>query len=104
MRILAIARPNKKYMWYSNIESIHYEARLSNNKVYFYEIDTKQMTERCVSEENVWHMFRLDKPIKKQPFLARENRDFYIILNRDKAKYIERFNEIKLKSLKKYKK
>jgi len=100
MRTLARARPNKRYKWYLSIASIYLEARLTNNTVVFYEIDTKPANgtlpkEKRISEENVRNMFRTDKPLKKQPFLVRENRDCYAVLNRHLVRYKERYKQIR---------
>jgi hypothetical protein len=93
MRTLAIAVPNKKYRWYKNLASVTIEARLVNNEVRYFEFDAGK--EKRISVEEVEAKFLVDHPIKKQPFLVQKNRDFYAILNRHRAKYQERFIEIK---------
>ena len=100
MRTLAKAHPSKHYRWYKSIASIVLEARLSNNNIYYYEIDTNPgnglvFKERRISEQDVRNMFRTDKVIKKQPFLVNENKDFYSILNQHRIRYQERFRQIK---------
>lgn len=97
MRLLAKAKPNTRYVWYRNFVTVHLEARLMNNKIFYYEIwDGK---ERRISEESVRNMFRTGSSIKDQPFLVRENRDFYAVLNRNLKDYFPHYKELKNKGI-----
>jgi hypothetical protein len=95
MRVLAVAKPNKRYRWFGNLASVTLEARLSNNRVQYYEVD--KIVERRIEIAEVEAKFLVDHPIKKQPFLVSENRDFYAVLNRHRKMYLARYIEIKNK-------
>jgi len=93
MRLLAVAKPNTRYVWYRNFMSVTLEARLFNNKIVYYEIwDGK---ERRISEKAVKNMFRVGYSVNDQPFLVKENRDFYVVLNRRLADYFPKYKELK---------
>ena len=96
MRILTTARPNQRYHWYLNFASITLEARLINNNIIYYEIDAGQ--ERRIAEDIVKQLFPAGCSISDQPFLIRENKDFYTVLYRHRKHYQERFQKIKSKS------
>lgn len=78
--VLATAKPNKLYRWYSCLSNLVLEARSSNNQVRFYSVFRKN--EKCLTKETVKGMFPVGKRIHDQPFLARENGKFFALLNR----------------------
>lgn len=97
MRLLATAKPNKRYVWYRNLISVKLEAYLCNNKVIYYEIWNSK--ERRISEAAVKNMFRPGYSIKDRPFLIRKNQDFYAILNRQLINYFPKYKELKNKGI-----
>ena len=95
MRLLAVAKPNKLYIWHQNLKNVTLEARLVNNKVVFYEIWDGAV--RRISEKSVHNMFKPEYSHKDQPFLIKENREFYAVLNRHLKKYHSQYVTIKNK-------
>lgn len=93
MRLLTKAKPNLRYRWYQSVKDVILEARLCNNKILYYEIWTKK--ERRISEENVNNMFKTGCSIRDQPFLIRENREFYAVLKRKHQEYFPLYKQIK---------
>ena len=93
MRVLATAKANKLYRWWRNLAGITLEARIINNKIVFYECSIGR--EHCLTEDIVKSLFCLDRHIKEQPFLMKENKDFYVVLNKHRARYVERYQQIK---------
>jgi hypothetical protein len=94
-KILAIAKPNKVYLWHRNYINIVIEARLIKNQVQYYEKNIHTCKEIKLSEELVKELFLPGTAIKDQPFLIKENLDFYIVLHRTKKRFIERYYQIK---------
>ena len=73
---LAIAKPNKKYLYFGCFVNTVIEARKSGTQIRFYEItDGKQI--KCLSRKVVKELFNASSLIKQQPFLKKENREFY---------------------------
>lgn len=99
MKLLAKAHPNQTYENIQSISDIILEARLTdNNQVYFYETHIKRPEWIVkISEETVLDLFVSSVLIKERPFLLKENKDFDIILNRNKKHYIEAFEILKNK-------
>jgi len=97
MKILATAKPNQKYRWHKNIDFV-IQARI-NNKIRYYEVADGR--ENCISEELVKLLFP-NGMIKDRPFLAKENPDFYVVLNRNKKRYKDNFNKLKGDNLPKF--
>ncbi len=95
MRILATAHPSKRYCWLASIASIKLEARFTNNKVKFYEVNGK--TEVRLSKESVKSFFPGGIAIADRPFLKKENMDFYAVLYRNKRKYQKQFKALRRK-------
>jgi hypothetical protein len=93
MKTLAIAKPNKRYRWYSSLRQVTLEARLCNNKVHYYELCNG--TVNRISEELVRSMFPTGCLIKERPFLVRENHDFYVVLNRHRVNYKPLYKQLK---------
>ena len=91
MKILATATKNKRYHWHRNI-TFTIEARLTGNQVRYYEVTSNY--ESCLTEETVRKLFS-GGMIKDRPFLAKENRDFYAVLNRRKKQYKELYRKLK---------
>jgi len=91
MKLLATARPNKKYRWHNNINFV-IQARI-NNKIRYYEVGDGY--EHCLSEELVKLLFP-NGMIKDRPFLAKENKEFYAVLNRRKNRYKETYEKLKM--------
>jgi hypothetical protein len=99
MKLLAKAYPNQCYENIQSISDIIIEARLTdNNQINFYETHIKRPEWVVkISEETVKSLFPHSVSIKERPFLLKENKDFDIILNRNKKHYIEAFENLKLK-------
>lgn len=96
MKTIATAKPNPRYKFFLSISKIRLEARFTDNgRIVFYDIEDG--TERLISEESVHNLFRLDKSTTKQPFLARENREFWMVLNRKNTKFKSDFEQWLLK-------
>jgi len=93
--ILATAYPSKRYHWWRNFNGVTLEARLVGGRVQFYEVCNGQS--RQISEDIVRDLFPVGCRIKDQPFLKKQNEDFYAVLNRYRKKYHETFNQIKNK-------
>jgi len=86
MKILAIARPNIKYRWYNCISMIILQAHLNDKRIAYYEIYQGRLPRR-VPEQLVEELFPANIRLKDRPFLAKENPDFYAVLNRHKKRY-----------------
>ena len=99
MRILAIAKPNAGYRWYSNLENVTIEARLVNNEIRYYEMENG--TQKELTEKAVKNIFRPGYSRKDQPFLVERNRDFYAVLNRKLDEYHTEYLAVKNKLIKK---
>jgi len=99
MKLLAKAYPNQCYENIQSISDIIIEARLTdNNQIHFYETHSKNLNWIVqIKEETVNALFVNSVSIKERPFLFKENKDFDIILNRNKKHYIEAFENLKLK-------
>jgi hypothetical protein len=97
MRVLAIAHPNPLYQHSNNFNHITIEARLENNKIHYKEIDNRRKISFTLSEECVKSLFLIGEATSHQPFLLRGNRDFYAILNRQRKKFQERYQQLKNK-------
>lgn len=90
MKILATAKPNKKYRWRENV-NFTIEARHINNQVRYYAIHVK--FKRCLTEKIVRLLFP-ERLVKNCPFLSSENQDFYTVLNRNKKKFKDKFKKL----------
>lgn len=99
MKLLAKAHPNQMYENIQSISDIILEARLTdNNQINFYETHTKRPEWIVkIKEETVKALFVKSVSIKERPFLFKENKDFDIILNRNKKHYTEAFETLKNK-------
>lgn len=96
MRILAKARPNQTYENIMSISDLVLEARLMNNKITYWETHSSKPDWVVRLKESTVHaLFPVDKIRRERPFLVKENRDFYAVLNRHKVLYHERFIKIK---------
>lgn len=95
MKLLATAKPNKRYRWHKNIDFIILQARMKH-KIRYYEIANGR--ENCISENLVKLLFP-NGMIKDRPFLAKENKDFYAILNRNRKQYQETSDQLKRKKI-----
>ena len=88
MKILARAKPSKRYRWYNSISDLILQARLVGGRVIYYELhESDSSWSKSLSQDQVKAMFPKGKRIKDQPFLKKENRDFYTVLHRRKEKY-----------------
>lgn len=95
MRVLAVAHPNPIYQHSNNFLNITIEAQLENNRIHFKEIDHRRKTSFLLSEERVKSLFPIGEAASHQPFLLRNNRDFYAVLNRHRRKFQERYLQLK---------
>jgi hypothetical protein len=99
MKILAKVFPNKKYIYYNNLEKIHIEARLENNQVSFYEVNKNK--KEILLQESFIHSLLIDSSFEKQPrdipWPISTNDEFLIILFR--KKHPEIFQKLKQKVL-----
>lgn len=86
---------NRRYVWYRNLISVNYPpaAELMSG------LSLPLCKERRISEAAVKNMFRPGYSIKDQPFLIRENQDFYAILNRRLVDYYSKYKELKNKGI-----
>jgi hypothetical protein len=100
MKLLAKAYPNQCYENIQSISDIIIEARLTdNNQIVFYETHSKNLNWVVrILEETVKALFVNSVSIKERPFLFKENKDFDIILNRNKKYYLEAFENLKSKT------
>lgn len=95
MKILASAHPNKQYEHYANLRNTVIQAKLINNKIIFYELDRQRPNwKKRQPEQFVKSLFLNGIAIKSQPFTKQGNRDFYVILYRDKIRYRECFKQL----------
>ena len=92
MKVLAKAKPNRKYRWFRNLEGIRLEARTNGEKVFFYSIEPPR--EVRISEDTVREMFRDDRVIRDRPFLRSENMEFYAVLFRNSVRFTETFSQL----------
>lgn len=99
MRVLATAKPSLQYEHCYNFSKVTLEARLVNNRIHYYEINKRTAAVHLLAEDLVKALFPLDCPIKERPFLIKENRDFWVVLNRNRTKYQEQYKRIKNKQL-----
>lgn len=99
MKTLATAFPNHRYLYFHSIAHIILEARLTNNKVYFYEVwlDKEGSKEKEVKHgEKTIKKFFKEGQVKHKPWLKTgKNKDFYAILYRSKKHYFEHYKIIK---------
>ena len=101
MRILAKAHSNKLYVHHSNLDNLYLEARLVNDQVHYYEVQTAPVIKEFrLKEETIHELFPVDCMIHDRPFLVSENHDFYAVLNRYKVRYSSRFQELVKKTAK----
>ena len=75
---LATATPSKKYRWYSNLSNCILSVRKSGTQVRFYSVINGK--EKCLNKTTIKELFPVGKRIKDQPFLKKENKEFYSIL------------------------
>ena len=90
MRKIAIGTPNMLYNHYYNLKNMVIEARIANKKIVYYEVGPDYET--CLSSDLVLSMFATDKlKLRDKPFLIKENRALWTVLNRKKVKYKTKF-------------
>jgi hypothetical protein len=94
MRILATAKPNKKYRWINNYKDIEITVRLRNNQIRYYE-QHKDGRMVLLSEETAKSLFAPGYSHTDQPFLVGENISFYIVVFRQKKRFTERYYKLK---------
>ena len=75
----AIARPNKHYIYYNNLRSIVIEARKEGSDMKFYEVREGKDV-KCLTVDTVKNLFPSRVLTIRQPFLKKENRQFYKLL------------------------
>jgi len=92
MIILAVAKRNEFYVWKNTFAKCTIEAVLENDHVSFIEHYNGHVT--ILREELVRSLFPKDTPIRDRPFLIKDNKEFYAILNRKKEKYKHIFEKI----------
>jgi hypothetical protein len=94
MITLAIAKPNKLYEHCNNfkdsvIQAVYHE---ESQQVNFYETYCGKF--HVLNEELVKSLFPTGSPIKEQPFLFKENKEFCYVLFRRRKKFRERFETL----------
>jgi hypothetical protein len=95
MIVLAKAKPNMRYENYLSISDLILEARLMEKKIIFYETHTKDKDWVVpVKEETVKDLFLRTNNIKGRPFLKSENKEFFSVLFRKKARYKDQFSKL----------
>jgi hypothetical protein len=99
MRTLAQAYPNPLYFGIYSINDLVMEARIENNKIVFFETHTKNPDWVVqLKEETVRAMFPKDVSIHDTPFIRKDNRRFWVVLN--KHKFPNSYKKIKHEKLK----
>lgn len=96
MRIIAIAKPNKNYIYFTqNFSDVTIEARKMDKKIIFYEVHKNNPNWIVpVKSETVKELFTRSTRIKDVPFLKKENRAFYSILKRNTKKFKSEFSTL----------
>lgn len=94
MIILAVAKPNKLYEHSNNfknsvIQAIYHE---ESQQVGFHETYNGHL--HILNEDLVKSLFPIGHPVKEQPFLFKENREFCYVLFRRRKKFREKFEEL----------
>jgi len=92
MIVLAIAKKNELYRWKNTFQKCSIKAVLENDNISFLEYFNGHVN--TLREELVTSLFPLDTSVKDRPFLIRDNKDFYTILNRNKRRFKEKYMEI----------
>jgi len=96
MRILATAHPSETYRWYQSIRDFVIQARLTNNRLYYYEVSLDgNRPEKCLPEATVKALFPTGIPLRDRPFSIKENRDFYTVLNRNRNRFRADYQKLK---------
>lgn len=96
MRVLAEAKPNPLYVNYRCLADLTIQAQFMNNQILYVETHSKNPDWRAkVKESTLKDMFSVSRQIKDRPFLIKENREFFIVLNRRKKRYHDSFLKIK---------
>ena len=96
MRTLAIAKPNMAYQWVNNFDNVEIHACLVNNSVRFFEIRLTKQIE--ISEETAKSLFQPAYPLRDQPFIVGDNLPFYIVANKERKRFTERYYKLKNKN------
>jgi hydroxymethylpyrimidine pyrophosphatase-like HAD family hydrolase len=90
---IAVAYPNKEYRWFDCLRGVTLEAHITEyGKVIFYE--NSDLGKKQLPKETVEQLFRTDVRRKHRPFLHKTNHDFYTILNKDKKRYANKFQQL----------
>jgi hypothetical protein len=101
MKVLAIAKTNKNYIWAKNFSKCTIEAVLENDHISFLEYFNNHVN--TLSEELIQSLFPRETNIeiseKDCPFLLAENRDFYAILHRKEPLYHAIYKEIVVRAV-----
>lgn len=105
MRTLATAIPNKEYQHFGCLKQIKLEARLVNNQIEYYETrpdpdNESQSLSVKISDSTVMELFNTMYSHSERPFLARENKEFYIVINRNRPRFQKEFHLLKNPRLK----
>lgn len=100
MKVLAKAYPNPRYMHYNNVKRVVLEARLTGNRVHFYEVDTENGKSKFRDEQFIKELINgKGESINRRPFLhnSKVNADFYAVLMRNRKRYRDTFLQLKPK-------
>jgi hypothetical protein len=95
MRVLATAKPNRLYRWWHNLEYTTIQARLTNETIHYYELDSFSLKGKMLTEEFVKELFPIGIPIANRPFLAKDNINFYTVLHRNRVRYKDAYLKLK---------
>lgn len=92
VRTLAVATPSLRYRWYTSLRQTSLEARLVNGRVIYYE--NHKGRARAVAETTVRALFPTDCVIRDRPFLARDNKEFWVVLNRGRHTFKDEYKKL----------
>jgi hypothetical protein len=83
--LLSTAHPSKKYKWNRNFDNVMIEAHFMEKQVRFVEV--RDGNSRPIKEELARCLFPISVPIIDRPFLVKENKEFWMILNRHRSRF-----------------
>jgi hypothetical protein len=91
-QVIAVAYPNRRYVFFESIQHVRLEARIKGSGVHFYSIEDDK--EKHITEDLAKSLLPTDVKIKRRPFNYKDNLKFWVVLNRKSKKYKEKYNEL----------